>query len=574
VQERLARTHRLDDLPRYGEADAEAFVARNTDMPIRPNLTVQKLWDHRLSWRLVPLEEAKLQLWTWGRVALLGDSVHKTTPNLGAGGNAAMESAAVLANEMKLLADAHADGTLVGIDKIQTRLRRYQTRRQVRADAIVDASTTLTRLHNLEGAKERFILRWVLPYFGEFLAERISQLIIGSEKIDYLPLPPPSLRGTRPFNPSQGYGKHESRLHRAVWALPILLLSPLATQMLDVAGSVKWAEAVRDSGHLTLSNVSIPLVRTFYGIKPVDDLISLINVYFFPTLFGYDPLSRRQTLIFLTSCLPIILIVVLESIRRANFLTVLQLPFLFLLTAQFWSIGLTMPVYCWAFYVISPIEIFGALDQRLTWRNWTPTILPAALMCWTIPHFAMLFYPDPIIQQKIAFLWQPSPLWMCILTWILSRFVADTTEKDKVDKPLGDLPTIRLTLGAGVALSAAVWLWSIVLGPFTMQELFIPVGPLWAIPDLTSFTRAFMQLDMIYGFGAALLLVVYLFGDLQSAGMMDANWASVVVLGAAVTFALGPGAALGLGWMWREEIIATRKHKDALTEEKMQQMAR
>nr|WP_241248130.1 FAD-dependent monooxygenase [Nocardioides sp. KC13] len=66
-----------------------------------------------------------------GRVALLGDAAHATTPNLGQGACAAIEDAAVLAAQ--LAGHARIDSALVAYDRI----RRPATQRLVRASRLV-----------------------------------------------------------------------------------------------------------------------------------------------------------------------------------------------------------------------------------------------------------------------------------------------------------------------------------------------------------------------------------------------------------------------------------------------------
>jgi hypothetical protein len=53
-------------------------------------------------------------------------------------------------------------------------------------------------------------------------------MILGALTIDYLPVPDRSLHGTMPFNPSQGLGNTESKMLRALKALPFLGISAAA----------------------------------------------------------------------------------------------------------------------------------------------------------------------------------------------------------------------------------------------------------------------------------------------------------------------------------------------------------
>src|SRR5436305_900325 len=95
-----------------------------------------------------------LKQWSWGRMACLGDTVHKMTPNLGAGGNAAIETAAALANELKKMVDSAEKGK-PSFDTIKTHLGNYQKVREQRITAICEAANGLTRVHALKTWKDK-----------------------------------------------------------------------------------------------------------------------------------------------------------------------------------------------------------------------------------------------------------------------------------------------------------------------------------------------------------------------------------------------------------------------------------
>ncbi|MEO8981822.1 MAG: FAD-dependent monooxygenase [Polyangiaceae bacterium] len=75
-----------------------------------------------------------MRSWSTGRVALLGDAAHPTTPNLGQGGGVAIEDAVVL---------AHCLSSSVGVADA---LAAYEARRVARTTAIVNASWQFGRL--------------------------------------------------------------------------------------------------------------------------------------------------------------------------------------------------------------------------------------------------------------------------------------------------------------------------------------------------------------------------------------------------------------------------------------------
>ncbi len=105
---------------------------------IRDNMTRDDWINYR------PLA-AKLQPGPWsnGRIVLLGDAVHATTPHLASGAGMAVESAVVLAEELERGATADAA------------LAAYQARRFDRCKDIVDTSISVGRLQLDGGSPEQ-----------------------------------------------------------------------------------------------------------------------------------------------------------------------------------------------------------------------------------------------------------------------------------------------------------------------------------------------------------------------------------------------------------------------------------
>ena len=153
-------TDKADEIPRYTKADAEAFARKIENFHITPELTFDGIWKNRSTYTLVPTEEAQMKRWSWGRIACVGDSVHKVTPNMGAGGNAAIETAAALANELKKMADTAEKGK-PSYETIKARLGDYQKTRDFRMTAISKAANSLTRIHALATLKDKLLALWV-----------------------------------------------------------------------------------------------------------------------------------------------------------------------------------------------------------------------------------------------------------------------------------------------------------------------------------------------------------------------------------------------------------------------------
>jgi hypothetical protein len=83
--ERLDRPRIRGTGPRFSDEDAVRFAEKHADTNIRPNLTLGDYWKRRTAYTLVDVNEGICKLWTWGRIACVGDSVHAMPPQIGHG---------------------------------------------------------------------------------------------------------------------------------------------------------------------------------------------------------------------------------------------------------------------------------------------------------------------------------------------------------------------------------------------------------------------------------------------------------------------------------------------------------
>jgi hypothetical protein len=239
-----------------------------------------------------------------------------------------------------------------------------------------------------------------------------------------------------------------------------------------------------------------------------------------------------------------------------------------MLLGQLMGIGVVSPVYYFLSYVYTPIEKFSASDMRLGRRNYALTLLPTVLLLYYAPVYAMLEWPTLPGRESWLFFWQMYPVWISLATALLSMFIPDTTLRDRY-VPNRDLPIIRYTIGVLATISSIVWIWTAMSSPnlHSFLNLFWPKNlPIHAI-DFVSFTREFLKFDEISLFGNTFLWLGYFFWDMKHAGMVRTSWFTLVLYLVTSVVVIGPGATAGLGWLWRENVLATKRHKNAITEE-------
>ena len=79
---KLNKKYRSPDVPRFTQAERDAKVIEYADFQLAPGVTLKKLMDTSIQSSFLPLEEANLEHWSWGRMVCVGDSIHKMTPNV------------------------------------------------------------------------------------------------------------------------------------------------------------------------------------------------------------------------------------------------------------------------------------------------------------------------------------------------------------------------------------------------------------------------------------------------------------------------------------------------------------
>lgn len=251
--------------------------------------------------------------------------------------------------------------------------------------------------------------------------------------------------------------------------------------------------------------------------------------------------TQSQSLSLLTTMAPILLIGLFESHRRANALTTMRFPLLFGIAAQSLGVGSITPLYFFLHYIQSPVSGFAAFDQRLLNVAAASTALPALVLASGLPVLTLYFAPD----LSVSGLWQLFPASLSLLHYLLRKFaVRDTTNHDRIYGPFTDLPHIRFAvrvLAATSALAFNLARWR----EFSQSTIFVHDGKY-------AFTLAcFFWLGL-------------LFKDLKEAEIVSTAWSSLVSFFLLCTFVCGPGAAMALGWLWREEMLASKRAAGAV----------
>lgn len=211
---------------------------------------------------------------------------------------------------------------------------------------------------------------------------------------------------------------------------------------------------------------------------------------------------------------------------------------------------------------------FDAPDMRLTDLSYTRTVLPVLLVTHYATFMAAYVGPTSEYRQTAAFLWELFPLWVFLLQRGLAQYVFPSTIlQDRFNNVTRDLSVIRRTLVPLCIFSTVVWQYALWFGGSSAVNIFIPV--VHGIQNLT-FEQLFaetLKWDQVFFVLANILWVGLLFSDLRAAGYIQLGWLKLACYAVALTVIGGNGTMLGVAWLYREEMLATRRHREAVLQD-------
>ncbi|KAF9888028.1 hypothetical protein FE257_009418 [Aspergillus nanangensis] len=498
-------------IPRYKPEEIDAHVAPFLQKPITAEVAFADVHERAIVRTLVPLEEANYAHWGVDRYVCIGDAAHKMTPNLGQGGNSAIESAASLANSLSQLLVSET-ATPIPVHHIHRCIQAWQKPRQQRVKTIWQSAHDLTRLEALVGLKEKLIGLYLLPHLTGYLLDKMSATIVGAAKLDCEPLPLKSVECSMAYTDesSQAAGGEEEPLwKRGLETLPLLgcyavahvtmgtLVSRLRPLMVPYLMQGTWT-----AGH---TGDVVHLRNPVYHVPFLDNLFRPLILCFLPSISGSDGQSRLQMMSFMADLAPMYGIWLLESLRQSHPWQEILLPLSTGIAFQLKGIGKVAPIYFLLEHIHTPLSKLLSSKHHIAPET-SSSLLLAMLTGYYLPT--------------------------------LMNFVAPTLEARRQSNALWQLFPVVVPL-----LQAPLWILTRRLGAHS--------------EPVTSFADGiarFLQYDEVVSMASGFVWLGLKVRQLKRAGAEVAWWK--VVAGAVVTTGVfGPGAALAVGWGWREEVM-------------------
>jgi hypothetical protein len=222
------------------------------------------------------------------------------------------------------------------------------------------------------------------------------------------------------------------------------------------------------------------------------------------------------------------------------------------------GLGYVAPIWFFLHYVQSPVGNYHAADQRLTQVNAVKAIIPTIVLSFLAPSIAMLNAPGLANRQWInGLFWQLFPLSGAICQRLLSLFIKDTTETDRLSNPEADMKHLRRVYWAVGIFALATNLYVRITSPFPLKDVFFKdIASPSAPATLISGAARFLRYDQLMTFGPATLWAIMHFYDLKKSQKTNTGWVTFIGALAGATAVGGPGAAMIGFWAWREEVLA------------------
>ncbi|KAK5207798.1 hypothetical protein LTR72_007405 [Exophiala xenobiotica] len=563
-----------DDIPVYSKEDEKKLLALRENDNITPNLKFKEILDKKISSVLVPLQEYVFRQWYMKRIITIGDAAHKFHPIAGHGGNASIESAAVLANVLRDLL-IKSKGFKPPLEQIETAFAATQELRQARTTILKEHSHEQQRTELLDTPFHKFAAFYLLPMTDvEDVTFNFSRNMPLAERLSSPKLPPvprlvpykdellsiPAPRGMKKWYFIGFYLLVAGLVHYGMW------IRSASYGLGDQLGTVV------ETGNFSF-DPSFPLKRKYIGIAPIDDYLVFLAAAYMPALNNWDQHFGILHMYFLGMLVQPIAIWSVEAYRKRNALTPVSLITIWFTLVQWAGVGIYMPVYYAAYTYVSEPETYWWPLNREVPIQYAKSLVYAIMIGYTLPTILMYIpWKDPSTVQNLESLWQPSPMFVPLICGILGCFYVKRQKVIQVSRTaketfpdVAHLKRVYVVTGAlGFLLHVYCLAKILSSADLSLTSVF------W--PDFTAQPKAFGEalrsifLADFWGFHIATYVWLCMAAwDLKRMGRANVDIGKASALIAVGSLIIGPGATMSAVWYWRESALAKTSFAIGLT---------
>ncbi|KAJ4241096.1 hypothetical protein NW760_001386 [Fusarium oxysporum] len=518
-------------IPRYTEKDLQKSLSEAADDNILPNLKFATLIENKVSAVMTPLLEYVCKQWHFDRIITLGDSAHKFHPVGGQGGNAAIESVALLTNNLVKALKRSPSGRLTTV-QVESMFADVQSRRKPRLELNHRYSHNRANTEALDTPLKKLMAIHLLPLVDEQVVTLgYCSQHPGGEMLDMLPV------------------EHHENL------IPYkqeLLCEPMSR------GSIQWVLMMT---YMIFAVVAVSAGK--YGTTATDgfasdnssndiigDRSALYEFTLSWTAMAWMSYLKPLKLYTFGHLIQPVAIIMIEGYRGRNKLTPLGLPVLWLILIQYAGIGVAMSLYYLIYTLISDVESYW-------WplRRFVP--LRHARHIFTTFVIAEEIHTGPVLTDTCLPQWMEAaksfwPLLVPVLVTIFGSFGSYQTV-------LGPNKALKAELKLLGSIYMAAGLFGALWHFFAITQAVRNVDPNTflnfgrpAIFEGPPHIQATQQTGLFVYFLASYVWAVQAIWDLNRVGRAKIHVfaAALWILLAFVSF--GPGASVAGVWYIRE----------------------
>ncbi|EKJ69233.1 hypothetical protein NXS19_012747 [Fusarium pseudograminearum] len=169
--------------------EAGELAKKYEDVYMAPGITFKQVWESKKWFYTAPFEEGVAKTWSRDRVVLIGDAVHKMTPNIGFGLNTGWQSTVVLINLIRTLILENQNPDINDLTKV---FDEYKNIRFAHVTNDVKLAGTSTRAVIWDNFIWKFLDQYLLPYINgdTILAKHMCcPTILKAFTLNWLPEP-------------------------------------------------------------------------------------------------------------------------------------------------------------------------------------------------------------------------------------------------------------------------------------------------------------------------------------------------------------------------------------------------
>ncbi|KAI1618127.1 hypothetical protein EDD36DRAFT_459782 [Exophiala viscosa] len=293
-----------------------------------------------------------------------------------------------------------------------------------------------------------------------------------------------------------------------------------------------------------------PLCASYTGVRPLDQLITVIVAFEYPVTNGQDKPSWLLMLDIMSTLQTAMIWVFLDSMRKGRSTAWFAYPALWCCTVNAAGAAVILPLYFWLHLQHRPSEQYIQL--------WDASPLPTAfLIGGVLPGLALvtrtLWQLSAIHHQQIIAFVQFSPLLIATIQ-IVGSSLYPIRNLDIRRRRTAALPSIQRVLQFGVIFSGLAHLAILghaAFGAAKLSSIYVPDGnaPLSAsaADKILEGAKYFLQWDLIGIIVSTGLWCFYMVSELSDINQIQL---AVRLIGGMVLF--GPGATTSAVLSWRE----------------------